>query len=74
MLYAGTTSIFSFKYFILNDIVKKLELRSISAGKHLKSGTSETLRNEAVVNKENIKLISVNVAKHLKPVSIVVFK
>jgi hypothetical protein len=26
LLYAGTTFIFGFKYFILNDIVKKLKL------------------------------------------------
>lgn len=32
MLFAGTTSILSFKYFILNDIVKKLKQRSVSAG------------------------------------------
>lgn len=66
MLYAGTTSIFSFKYSILNDIVKKLKRWSLSAGK---IWTSETLCSEIVANKENIKPISVHIAKHLKPVS-----
>lgn len=71
LLYAGTTSIFSFKYSILNDIVKKLKRWSISAGNIfiLKNGTSETLRNETAVDTENIKSISVHVPKHLKPVS-----
>ena len=32
MLFAGTTSLYSFKYSLLNDIVKKLKQRSISAG------------------------------------------
>ena len=32
MLYAGTTSLYSFKYSLLNDTVKKLKQRSISAG------------------------------------------
>ena len=93
MLFAGTTSILSFKYFILNDIVKKLKQRSVSAGnifsscsrfacfllslplyqrererEKTKNGTSETLRNETVVNTENVKPISVHVPKHLKPV------
>ena len=71
LLFAGTTSIFSFKYFILNDIVKKLKQWSKSAGNilNLKNGTSETLRNETVINVENVKPISVHVPKHLKPVS-----
>lgn len=68
LLYAGTTSILSFKYSILNDTVKKLKRWSISAGNIL-NGTSETLCNEIVVNTENIKSISVHVPKHLKPVS-----
>ena len=42
LLYAGTTSILSFKYLILNDKVKKLKRGSISAGNNL-IGTSETL-------------------------------
>ena len=67
LLYAGTTSIFSFKY--LNDIVKKLKRWSISAGNILKNVISETLCNEVVVNSENIKPISVHVPKHLKPVN-----
>ncbi len=79
LLYAGTTSKLSFKYFILNsnfsiilknlkDIVKKLKLRSISAGNTflIKIGTSETIRNNT---EENIKEISVHVPKHLKPLN-----
>ena len=68
MLYAGTTLIISFKYSILNDIVKKLKQWSISAGNIL-NGTSETSRNEIVVNIVNIKPISIHVPKHLKPVN-----
>ena len=72
LLYAGTTSIFSFKYFILNDTVKKLKQWSKStAGNifNIKNETSETLCNETVVNTENVKSISVHVPEHLKPVS-----
>jgi len=72
LLYAGTTSITSFKYSILNDIVKILKQWSISAGNALYfniSGTSETLRNETVVKTENVKFISVHVPKHKKPVN-----
>jgi hypothetical protein len=72
LLYAGTTSIFSFKYSILNDIVKKLKQRSKSAGNLIfikDKGTSETLCNEIVVNLENVKPISIHVPKHLKPVT-----
>lgn len=39
----------------------------ISAG-NIKNGTSETLRNETVVNTENVKPISEHVPKHLKPI------
>jgi len=64
LLYAGTTTIISFKYFILNDIVTKLKQWSISAGNNfnnvIKFGTSETLCNETVVNLENVKPISVH--------------
>ena len=70
VLYAGTTSIFSFKYSFLNDIVTKLKRRSVSAGNiffYRKNGTSEILRNETVINTENIKLISVHVPNHLRP-------
>jgi hypothetical protein len=71
LLYAGITSILSFKYPILKDMVKKLKQWSKSAGNkfNIKFGTSETLRNEIVVNLENIKPISVHVPKHLKPLS-----
>ena len=65
LLYAGTTSIYSFKYSILNDIVTRLKQGSISAGNLIYNikimGTSETLRNEIVSNtasQENIQFIS----------------
>lgn len=71
LLYAGNT--LRFKYSLLNDIVKKLKQLSISAGnQRLKSslvGTSETLRNETVEIKENIKFISNHDPNHLKPIS-----
>ena len=71
LLYAGRTSITSFKYPILEDMVKKLKQWSKSAGNKfkIKFGTSETLRNEIVVNLENVKSISVHVPKHLKPLN-----
>lgn len=71
MLYAGTAWLYSSKYSLLNDTVKKLEQKSKSAGNILykKIGTSETLRNEIVVYSENIKSISNHVPKHLKPLN-----
>nr|YP_010833262.1 LAGLIDADG endonuclease [Agaricus bitorquis]WFG54009.1 LAGLIDADG endonuclease [Agaricus bitorquis] len=71
LLFAGTTSLFSLKYSILNDIVIKFKQWSLSAGNplRLKGGTSETLRNEIVSNTENIKAISVHNSKHLRPLS-----
>ena len=84
LLYAGTASLFSSKYSLLNDIVKKLEQRSKSAGNilNIKNGTSETLRNEIAVNsvgetninrtclhQEQVKFISDHVPKHLKPLN-----
>lgn len=68
---AGTTSSYSFKYYILNDTVKKLKQGSKSAGNPLlcRGGTSETLRNEIVSSTENIKPISVHNTKHLKPLN-----
>ena len=70
LLFAGTTSIFSLKYSILNDTVKMFKQWSKSAGNlKLKKGTSETLRNGTVVNIENVKQISIHVPRHLKPVS-----
>jgi hypothetical protein len=73
LLYAGTTSIFSFKYSIFKITVKKLKLASKSAGNNfnLKIGTSETLRNGTVVHADNVKPISV--PKHLKPICDVKF-
>lgn len=77
LLYAGTASI-SFKYFIMNDIVKKLKQWSKSAGNsYLKNysellinkiGTSETLRNEIGI-KENVLPVSVHVPTYLRPVN-----
>lgn len=74
MLYVGTTSILSFKYFLLNDIVIKLKQWSLSAGNiffinYLKNGTSETLCNETEIKIENVKPISVHVPIHEKPVN-----
>jgi hypothetical protein len=83
LLFAGTTLLSSFKYSILNDIVTKLKRWSLSAGNPLtlsfffswreeglcRGGTSETLRNETVVNPENIKPISEHLSKHLKPLN-----
>lgn len=70
MLFAGTPSIFSFKYYILNNTVKKLKQWRISAGNIiLNNGTSETLCNEIVTHIENVKPISVHVPKHLKPIN-----
>jgi len=82
LLYAGTTSIFSFKYSILNDIVKKLKRWSKSASNSLlyikfnhfyKTGTSETLRNEISEITENLKKVSVHVPTHLKPANDIEF-
>ena len=78
MLYAGTTSLYSFKYSIFIDKVKKLKRRSISAGNSFilyltKTRTSETLRNEITegwlrpATTENVKPVSVHVPNHLKP-------
>lgn len=36
---------------------------------YLKNGTSETLRNEAIINTEHIKPVSIHVPKHLKPLN-----
>ena len=75
LLYAGKASISSFKYSLFIDIVKKLNQRSKSAGnillfnKSISNGTSETLRNEIVVNSEHVKSISKHVPKHLKPLN-----
>lgn len=75
LLYAGITLLPGFKYSIINDIVKKLKLKSISAGniisyiKKKNNGTSETLRSGTVVNSEHVKLISKHVPKHLKPLN-----
>ena len=75
LLYAGTASLYSFKYSIIHNIVKKLKQRSKSAGNKLNmtntslNGTSETLRNEIVIQSENIRYISIHVPKHLKPIN-----
>jgi len=66
LLYAGTTSIHSFKYSLLNDIVKILKQWSKSAGNlTLCQGTSETLRDE--ITTETVKPVSIHNSKHLKP-------
>jgi hypothetical protein len=71
LLYAGTASLYSSKYSILNDTVKKLEQRRKSAGNilYIKNGTSETLRDGVLVNSENVRHISNHVPKHLKPLN-----
>ena len=65
LLYAGNASLTSFKYSLLIDKVKKLKQWSQSAGNTLKSGTSETIRD----NTENLKNISIHVPTHLKPLN-----
>ena len=81
LLYAGTISILSFKYYFLMNKVKKLKRWNISAGNiffsKLKSlnSTSETLRNEIIVTsypeekypEEKIRYISDHIPTHLKP-------
>lgn len=70
MFYAGTALLYSFKYSIFNDTVKKLKHESKSAGNIWKTnGTSETLHNGVVVNSEHVKGISIHVPKHLKPLN-----
>ena len=82
LLYVGTTSILSFKYSLLNDIVIKLKQWSLSAGNifliyiyYLKNGTSETLCNETEIKitEKNVKPISVHVPTHLKPTTDIEF-
>nr|YP_009364335.1 LAGLIDADG endonuclease [Ophiocordyceps sinensis]ARF03425.1 LAGLIDADG endonuclease [Ophiocordyceps sinensis] len=68
LLYAGKTSVSSFKYSIkLYDIVKKLKQWSQSAGNAFifKSETSETIRD----NTEKIKNISIHLPTHLRPLN-----
>lgn len=78
MLYAGTSSIYSFNYSIFIDIVRKLKLLRLSAGNAFiiiittlykyKRGTSETLRNCTTVNKSKankFNYLSHNKIKHL---------
>ena len=76
MLFAGTASLIGFKYSLFNEIVKKLKQRRISAGNIISNiklleinRTSETTRNETVFLNENVKSISIHIAKHWKPVS-----
>jgi hypothetical protein len=69
LLYAGTTSIYSFKYSIIHDKVKKLKQWSKSAGNILVNGTPETLCNGIVVESEQIKPISIHIPKHIKPLN-----
>nr|YP_007507070.1 intronic ORF at intron 5 of cox1 [Ceratocystis cacaofunesta]YP_009704209.1 LAGLIDADG endonuclease [Ceratocystis fimbriata]YP_009710361.1 LAGLIDADG endonuclease [Ceratocystis albifundus]AFO38122.1 intronic ORF at intron 5 of cox1 [Ceratocystis cacaofunesta]QEN73772.1 LAGLIDADG endonuclease [Ceratocystis fimbriata]QFX74863.1 LAGLIDADG endonuclease [Ceratocystis albifundus] len=72
LLYAGKASMYSFKYYIFIDTVKKLKRWSQSAGntqffflKKKIGGTSETICD----NTENIKNISIHVPTHLKPLN-----
>ena len=70
LLYAGTTSRTKngFKYSL--NIVTKLKLWSKSADnsfKYNKTGISETLCDETVINTEKVNLISVHVPIHSKP-------
>jgi hypothetical protein len=78
LLYAGTTSLLSLRYSMLNQIVKILSTRSKSAGNSFinninKVGTSETLRDEITTRTtttretEKIKSVSIHVPRHLKP-------
>ena len=71
LLYAEIPSLYSSKYSLLNDTVKKLEQWSKLAGNiiYKYSGTSETLRNGVVVNLEKVKRVSDHVSKHLKPIN-----
>ena len=73
LLYAGTASIFSFKYSILINTVKKLKRWSQSAGNtwylNIKSGTSETLRNNTESHIEIIKEISEHIPNHAQPLN-----
>jgi hypothetical protein len=70
IIYNLKYSINIIKNIINNDIVKKLRWRSQSAGNIIKynNGTSETIRNEVVKNKE-IKIISDHIPKHVKPLN-----
>lgn len=71
MQYAEITSLISFKYSILIDIVKKLKRWSQSAGSILliKSVTSETWSKNTELYSENIKEISDHIPKHLRPLN-----
>ena len=73
LLYAGTTSIFSFKYSILNEIVKKLKQWSKSAGNILfKNRTSETLCNETAIFTENINISFYEIQKSINKINILI--
>jgi LAGLIDADG endonuclease/Cytochrome C and Quinol oxidase polypeptide I len=70
LLYAGTTSIISLTYSILNNIVTKVKtIRSKSAGNNNIIGTSETIRDEIEYNSEIVKSISEHVPIHQKPLN-----
>lgn len=64
-LFAGTTSLSSFKYSNASGvIVKKLKRGSQSAGNHSNAGSSETTRDEIV---ENLKPVSDHSPTHKRP-------
>ena len=65
LLFAGTTSLFSFKYSRAVDaIVKKLKRRGQSAGNLSTEGSSETIRGEIV---EKVHAISEHIPTHQRP-------
>jgi hypothetical protein len=79
LLNAGTTSLFSFKYSLLNETVKKLKQRSISAGnifalfacaKHFIGVLF--LRNQKAINgtSETLRNETVLLLENVKPVSV----
>ena len=78
-LYAGTSLLKGFKHSTWISIVKELKQRRKSAGNiysclrsradktNIIDGTSETVRDEIVVNSEHVKTISDHIPKHVKP-------
>ena len=76
LLYAGKAILTVLNTPSKLDIVKKLIQKSLPAGNtfnQIKSGTSETLRNEVVLSRKkfplSIDLISEHVPKHVKPLN-----
>jgi len=70
LLYSETTSLISFKYSILNNIVKKLKLISLSVANKfivLNNISAETLCNEITIIPEKVKKISIHRPHHMRP-------